>query len=144
MAVVEVENIQTWLAPKKFQITELEEDLELQQRSLVFAMIANTFDVTGWVTPASTPVMVKQAVSMLYASWVWRRVVAEQHLDNDSYADKLESMAMMLITGIIGGTVELVEVEGVASDGVGPLFYPTDFQDDDPDNSRRFTMGQVF
>lgn len=154
-------NVQAWLETTKLNIAGVEADLDLQLETRVLAQLEAGFDVSTWLTPTSTPEIVRSVLAMKYAAAILDRQFSEDSSATDPYAAQLNLMADDLVTGMLTGTVV---VDGVLSGQPateGPDFYPTDvssvpglhqdsqwssnyYQGDPSLGPPKFSMGQRF
>jgi hypothetical protein len=141
---VTLDEIQQWLSNTKYSVEEVDEQLEETSRTLVFSMLFNTFDVSTWVDATSTPAIVRKVISLWIAMMEYRRALAEEDMGADSYAVFLQSLFDKLMVGVSNGSLEIPEVPGATDELTGLSFYPTDDEDFDVDNARRFEIGQIF
>ncbi len=162
---IQVADVQAWLDPVKAQVTSLDPTLETNVSGYVLGRLSQTFSsvvfgVPTWVDYNSTPLLVKQTISMLYAAWIYDRQYSEivassaisggktgQPILGTPYGVLLRNSAESLIDGIVRGSVLLQEIQPNTPD-VAPVFYPTDAsstQDavDDNTDCNDFSLGPV-
>lgn len=138
-----VADVQTWLDPVKGLVTSLDPVLENNTSGYVLGRLRQTFSnptfgVPTWVDSNTTPLLVKQAISMLYAAWIYDRqyseVVASSAVSSGKtghtvfgtpYGVLLRTSAESLLDGIVSGSILLAEIQPNTPD-VAPVFYPTD------------------
>lgn len=150
MAVVVTHpDVQQWLEQTKLSITAVDVELAESHTSIVFARLADRYDSSGWVTPATTPRLVRVIISMMVASSMYRRQYSDEG-DNGSYAWRLESSAWKLLGALAGGSLTLDEPQ---KETARPIFFPTDAatalaesegEDYHLAAKRSFSMGMVF
>jgi hypothetical protein len=144
--------VQAWLDKTKLRVSGTDYvDLEGVARTQIYAHLTSAgFDTSTWVTPSSTPDLIRHTVGLLVAAWLYRRTYSEDVADESAYSNKLEAMATSVVTGITGG---MVDVPGAPADIVdtAPIFYPNDQSTADevagtPDTTPTgaFRMGMVF
>lgn len=122
--VVTLAEVQQWLESTKMTLTTVDTELAESARVLAFSDISSAYDVSTWISPTSTPKLVRAAISMLIAAWEYQRAYSEE--DGSNYGDKLEIRARLLIEGIAGGTTILEELPGEGTTTTSPEFYPDD------------------
>jgi hypothetical protein len=123
---IQVADVQAWLEPTKSDIVNVDPALDLQIETQTLAQLEAGFDVSGWLSPGNTPVIVKSVLAMLYAAATLDRQNSEDNENTDAYAAKLEAQASMLIDGMLNGTV-VVDGYLVSSDPhSSPESYPND------------------
>lgn len=104
--------------------------------TIVRAYLADTFpDYAGlWVYPLpdpnpdellETPELVREAASMLMASYRYAKVYSEESMDGNPYALKLEKDAYALLQGIVDGSLVLADVD--YGDDASTSFSQDDF-----------------
>ena len=151
MSLITAKMAQGWVETTKFRISELDTDLLDQIETETLGRISSTYDTTTWITPETTPKLVRVAIAKAYAAWAYRRAYSEDEGIDNEYATNLLSNSEMLIQGIIDGIIELPD-PAVNTTGEGsPLFYPTDLSSemeatiDDPSlGPANFSMGMKF
>lgn len=145
MAIISVTDVTNWLKASKYQVEGLDEELADVEGTYVLGRLAARYDTTGWVTEAVTPKLVQMVIGMLVAADEYERAVAQDDPD-DNYGTRLRQRAELLLTGLLDGSVSVVEVpeEAVSEEDLSVSFYPRDLQDEDILQARRFAIGQVF
>lgn len=155
MAYLTKEQVNVWLAETKLQVSAIDADLDTAVADAGLAVLSVRYATSTWADGASTPELVVQALSMLYASWYLQRQIGadDDALDETSYPIRLEKRAMAVLQGILDRTIEIdVDPDPTLAAIDQPLFFPTDSStqlsvDDptDPDGSPRvFAMNQRF
>ena len=139
--------VQQWLEETKLTVDRTPDELDQTARDIVFSQVSQVYDTSTWVSTATTPSLILRICSMFIAAWIYERQYSENlPLDDTNWGVKLESMANLLIAGIVGLTID---IPGVLPGAIGtlsdPIFYPTDAQETDGSGEeRKFTMGKVF
>jgi hypothetical protein len=123
--ILTTEEIQQWLEKTKFRVQEVPVELEASARDVVFSSAARVYDTTTWVDEATTPSLIRKIMSMLVAAWTYEAALSESTTDTNQYAALLEQRAMLLLSGVNEGTIDLSEVEGTVGASTGPAFWPT-------------------
>ena len=155
MARITLPQAKAWLEPTKLQHpSALDADLLVQVEAEILGQLATAFDISTWVDENTTPKIVQTAIAKMYAATFYDRAYSEDVSKADSsYVARLLANSAMIVTGIITGSIIIVELPpGVG--GESPIFYPNDnssIQDprdnDGADTSlgpAAFSMGQVF
>lgn len=144
MPNISMPEAQAWLEPTKLTLSALDAELESSSSVRVLGSLARVYDVSGWTTPETTPILVRKIIAMLYAGELYNRQYSEDY-DGSSYGDRLIAMAMTSIQGIADGSVDLIDVEVPASTTGSPSFYPNDDAGAlDKHEDAKFTMGRVW
>lgn len=151
MARITSRQAQAWFDKTKLRIPDaLDMDLLAEIEIEVIARLGGAFDTSTWVDETTTPKLVRTALAKMYAAWFYQRQYSEDQSDTNDYARKLEANAEMLITGMLDGTIEIVEVVDIAPSGQAG-FYPDDESssmeataDDRSLGPEVFSMGLVF
>lgn len=147
MTLVSAGDVQAWFADGRLRI-DSDDDLEeeIHARSIVLGQLQTRFDVSDWVSPDTTPKLVRTIISMLTAAYRYNNFITVPE-GQTSYGDRLQANAMVLLQQVVDGQLILDE----ATDGpavTGTLsFYPTDAStaiDDEDDAGRKFSMGMRF
>jgi hypothetical protein len=114
--------------------TSLLEQIQVE----VLGNIASVADTSTWITPLTTPGLVKTIIAKLYVAWLIDRQYSEDQ-DLSSYAALLRTSANSLMTGIVASEIDIPGVI-IEADGL-PSGYPTDL---DPEDGPYFRMDAVF
>jgi hypothetical protein len=121
---ISVEEVKAWVEPTKLPIAGLDTDLATQVEELVLSRIASAYDVSTWVNAATTPKLVRSAISMLYVSMYYDRQYSEDERSN-AWARRLSLMVDSMINGIVTGAIDLLDVVGSAPNSAAS-FFPND------------------
>ena len=147
MALIDVGDVQSWFTEDRLQL-EFEDELpeETNVSNKVLAKISKRYDVTLWISVATTPALVKSVISAQVAAIRYRKQYADQ-LEEASYADWLDDWAMTTLDGIVDGTIPLLDIVTddelvIAQESSSASFSPTDAEIDD--DAAKFTMDMSF
>lgn len=97
--------------------------------------------LSSWVNPDVTPEIIREIAAKLIASQLYFSESAKSSLtrDPDSFAQKLYDEAMLIINGIVAGTIAVEGEGGIITDDTASMgeldFWPID------DTGRAFSMG---
>lgn len=145
--LITVAEAQAWGEPTKITLDSLDSPLLEQIQTAVLGRLSSAHDTSSWISPATTPQLVRSVIAMLYMSWYYHRAYSEDEGDNQ-YAERLASNAQALITGLVEGTLDL---PGVTTDAGQPSFYPNDASsaleptfDDRSLGPAAFSMGELW
>ena len=151
MARITAAEAQGWGERTKLDLRALDTDLLDQIEEEVLARINTVYDTSTWLTPATTPRLIRVILAKMYVCWFYDRQYSENQDEGNDYAALLRTNAEMLITGILDGTIE------IPGPGITPLspqvasFYPNDISSaqtptaEDPSlGPAKFSMGKVF
>lgn len=158
-AHITASQVQVWLQSTKLTVGTLDAGLEAQVSSEILGRLTETYSafVPLWVDATTTPAVVQQVMSMMYAGWLFDRSYSEvvSQEAGASYGLTLRNWAMSLLLSIINGSVSIAEI-APNQPAVAPEFYPNDLSStwdawrtntDCNDLSlgpAKFGMGQVF
>jgi|SRR5882757_2626808 len=148
---ITVEEANAWAEKTKLNFGELDSELESSQATQVLSRVSQVYDVSSWVTPGTTPGLIRKIVSMLYVGWYYERTYSEDTVISN-YGMLLINQAENLIMGIISGAITLPDVPPGTDLGLSqPAFYPTDASsalqpttDDMSLGPAKFTMGTIW
>lgn len=151
MPRIQAQDAQAWAEKTKLPITQLDSELIAQIETRVLARLSAAFpdDVSTWVSPDTTPSIIKTVISMQYVAWFYDRQYSEEQEALNDYAVLLRAEAEALIQGILDGSID---VPGVVVPTIGdPGYYPNDVSSAlEPTSTDRslgdakFSMGQVY
>lgn len=150
MALISVDEVQLFIEETKLNLDHDEMLAEAAfQETLVLAKFTGCgLDTSTWVDEGTTPELVRYIIGMLVAAQKYNKAYSEtDEAAGNPYANKLEERAHMLIDGICGGRIDLVEVtdDPLALGHAQPEFYPTDATGAiEEEEAVRFTIGKKF
>ena len=137
---ISVADVQTWLEPVKSNIDSIDPTMEQHISGLVLGRLLDSFShsllpLSAWVDEASTPLLVRQAIAMLYAAWYYDRQYSEVAAKEGAgfgtaYGALLRQSVEQLIAGLISGAI-LLQEEQPSGPTTVPLFYPDDVSSTD-------------
>lgn len=154
MPSIDFDDVNPWFEQTKLHVTDLDVALEAQITTGILAQLAPVFEVDAWVTTELTPRLVRKAIAMTYASWLYSRTYSEDEPGSNEYSLRLLASAQIIIDGLVGGSL-LLPVDETGGTPVEPKgtvqFYPTDASSamtatfDDPSlGPASFTMGKIW
>ena len=124
MARVVLKEVQAWVEPSKVSLTALDSELLTQLEEEVLIQLTSQYNVVPWITPETTPKIVRVIIAKMYASFHIDRAYSENQDGGNDYAARLMANANMLLTGLVGGSFEPPDV--VPTNPSTPSFFPTD------------------
>jgi hypothetical protein len=150
MALVTIGEVQSWFTEDRL-LLEHDDDLpeEVAVSRLALAAISKTYDVTTWVSTATTPALVRSVISAQVAALRYRKHYADQDEELE-YANWLDDWAKGTLEGIVSTELELLDT--VTSDEVAAAedartiaFLPNDLTGSaDEESDIKFKMGTIF
>lgn len=150
MALITPVDAQGWAESTKLNLSTLDGSLLDQMETEVLARLSSAYDTSAWLSPTTTPKVVKVIISKLYVAWFYDRQYSENQEQGNDYAAMLRTNAEMLISGLLDGTITIPTDPPIGSAG-GPAYYPTDISSaseptiDDPSlGPAKFSMGKIF
>lgn len=124
---VTVEEVRALAERTKLTITTLDTSLLDSWEGEIIARLSAQIDsgtIATWVSPETTPTLIRTIIARKYFAWFYFRQYSEDVGDTENtYAQKLDANAEMLINGILDGTII---IPGSTTDISSPTFYPTD------------------
>lgn len=94
-------------------------DLNIDALRLIRARLASTFNLTiinAWLTPATTPELIREIAGKLIAAKFYANLVAEDEEDGSKFAQGLYNEAITMLDDIRAGVITLVDVSGLELD----------------------------
>ncbi len=150
MSLITPSDAQGWAESTKLNLSALDASLLGQIETETLARLSSIYVTTGWLDPASTPLLVKVIIAKTYVAWVYDRQYSENQEQGNDYAAMLRQNAEMLISGLIDGTIDIPGVP-ITGAGSGASFYPNDASSaleptslDSSLGPAKFSMGKVF
>lgn len=141
-ALVTVEDVNAWLAPTKYDLEDLDDDVEDIYQKVVLGRLGQVYDVSGWVSPGTAPALVRKVIAGSVAAHEYERRVSEDVVEGDLYADKIRQWVRQLLDAIYGGEMDIGEDQDPDLSAARSFaFFPTDAQDSDANYARRFVLG---
>jgi hypothetical protein len=111
---------QAWLETTKANLgSDLDADLEESIATQVLARVGLSYDTSTWVTPESTPKLIRKIIAMKYASWYYQRQYSEDSETANDYALLLNAQAETLLAGVVDGSLDLPEAPEDGNVGTG-------------------------
>lgn len=139
-----------WAESTKLDLSALDVSLLEQLQVEILARLSSIYTVTAWVSPTTTPAVVKVIIAKTYVAWFYDRQYSENQDEGNDYAAMLRQNAEMLMSGLIDGTIDIPD-ETPTGAGSGASFYPNDASSaqcptfEDPSlGPAKFSMGKVF
>lgn len=124
MARVTVEEVRAWGERTKLNIDVLDGYMLDQIETEILQRLQIQIDTSTWIDPATTPPLIHTIISRKYFAAVYFKAYSEDDgTTENTYANKLDASAEMLMAGILDGSII---VEGVTTDVTTISFYPTD------------------
>jgi hypothetical protein len=108
-------------------MAELDGNLALSLQEVLIGQLSSTFNTALWVSPATTPSLIKKILGMQYTASAFERMYADDN-DISNYGTRLLQQADKLIQGLIAGNITLTDLSDtdVVAAGIGqPAFFPT-------------------
>lgn len=127
MARVTVEEVRALAERTKLTVETLDTELLNHHEGLILSRLGAQIDaatLATWINPDTTPKLVRTIISYKYFAWFYFRQYSEDvGTTENTYAEKLDASAEMLLMGILDGSIIIPEVPANIS---GITFYPTD------------------
>jgi hypothetical protein len=124
MARVSVEEVKAWAERTKLNVSTLDSYLLGHIEGEVLARLSAQVVTTTWLDVASTPDLIRTVISKKYFAFLYFKQYSEDvGTAENTYAEKVDANAEMLITGILDGSII---IPGSTVDISSPTFYPTD------------------
>lgn len=124
---VTVEEVRALAERTKLAITSLDTELLIHIEEEILDRLGTQIDagtIATWITPETTPKLVRTIMSRKYFAWFYFRQYSEDvGPSENTYANKLDASAEMLIAGILDGSII---IPGYTTDISTITFYPTD------------------
>src|SRR4051794_23464143 len=109
MAHISASEVNAWLEETKLSLSLLNAPLEQTASNFVIQKLAKFFDVSTWVSTATTPELIRNLIAMYYASFEYDRAYADDATDTSNYAFILRRLVDTNINGLINGDIVLPE-----------------------------------
>jgi hypothetical protein len=145
MALVDDNDINKFLPEDKLiaeaepLYAEILEDIERVIRGTLAGHVSAT-DMALWLTPATTPGIIRAIGGRLGAAFIYRRRYSEDSLEDPQYAQFLYNEAIGWLAGIVAGTISIDVIPTETGELTTDMFYPNDPNTQPP----KFTMDSVF
>jgi hypothetical protein len=136
-----LDDVNMHLPTDKLEITDPDLALfGLDADRIIRGYLAGVFlpaTIASWNTPANTPELIRAIAGRFIAAFYYRERYSEDSLDDPVYAQNKYNEAMALLTGVINGTMTLVEVTEAP---MGAQLTSDDFYPNDTATGPFFTM----
>jgi hypothetical protein len=127
MARVTVEEVRALAERTKLTVQTLDTALLDSYEGEILARLGAQIDaatIAIWITPETTPTLIRTIIARKYFAWFYFRQYSEDvGTTENTYAEKLDASAEMLIAGILDGSIP---IPGSTVNISGATFYPTD------------------
>lgn len=123
---VTLADVQGWLESTKLTLASVDAALEASAAETVFSSASRVYDTSTWVDANTTPRLIRQVIAMYVAGWTYNRQYSEDSEESNWWGDYLLGEAEKLLSGIVDGTIDLLDVAGTVGNVSGPTFYPND------------------
>lgn len=150
MALITVEEANSWADQVKLNLSVLDSELEESMATQVLARVSQAYETTSWVSSGTTPKLIRKIIAMMYVGWYFQRTYSEEE-ETNSYGLMLIAQAERLIEGIVTGSLSLPDSSEPSLNVDAPSFYPTDASSlltptvDDPSlGGAKFSMGTIW
>jgi hypothetical protein len=150
MVHIALDEANAWFESTKLALSEVDEQLESQVVSLLFSRLAGTYPTTSWIDEATTPDLIRTLIAMSYAAWYYDRTYSDDSESNE-YAALLRRYIEDNISGLLSGSVTIIEIPTDAAEISQPTFFPNDLSsannptsDNPSDGGPSFMMGSIF
>lgn len=124
MARVTQSEVAAWVDRSKIAMTALDQDLLSHLEEEVLVQLNPQFNTSTWVSPETTPRIIRVIIAKVYASFYIDRAYSENQDGGNDYATRLMDNANMLIAGLVSGSITIPEIPADNPNTVS--FYPTD------------------
>lgn len=138
-----LDDVNAYLPSDKFTATDGNPEIELLQidvERIIKGYLASVFSaatLATWVSPATTPTVLRSVAGRLIAAFYYAKKVSEDLPDWDgTYPQRLYDDAMKMLMDIIDGSITLPEVPDVPGTAFDSSFFFPRASDGEP----KFTM----
>ena len=143
MPIIDDADVQRHLPVDKLKVegipddrSDIYEDAARIVRGYLYGVVDSAV-VATWLTPVTTPEMIRAIASRLAAARIYRNRFGEQSFKDPEYAKTLYDEAMGLLNDIVSG---VVLIDGIAE----TQFDNTYFEPNDASDPPRFTMADRY
>lgn len=144
--LITTDDVQAWFTDDRLlldQTDDLPEEPNVSRE--VTAKCSTRYDVSTWISSATTPLLIRSVISARVAAIRYRKHYADQ-LEELTYSDWLDEWYMMTLDGIINGTIPLTDVPAdellIAQEAASTEFFPTDLSS--VEEPAKFNMAMEF
>lgn len=125
--LVSTEDLKAWFSETKISVPlSLTNDALLDQiQGEVIGQLGSRYSTESWLSPETTPALVRKIIAMRFTGWTYLRVFSEEDTEN-AYGMRLLLEADDLLVGLVSGSLPLIEggIE-IPPTALGtPLFEP--------------------
>lgn len=149
MGRVTLSEVAAWVDPTKIPLSALDQELLSHLEEEVLVQLVPQYNVSTWLSPETTPKIVRVIIAKTYASFYIDRAYSENQDVGNDYAARLQANANTLIMGLVNGSIQIPEVP--PDNPSSASFYPNDASSaqeptsDDPSlGGPWFSLGKVF
>lgn len=149
MGRVTLSEVAAWVDPTKIPLSALDQELLSHLEEEVLVQLVPQYNVSTWLSPETTPKIVRVIIAKVYASFYIDRAYSENQDVGNDYAARLQANANTLIMGLVNGSIQIPEIP--PDNPSSASFYPNDASSsmeptsDDPSlGGPWFSLGRVF
>lgn len=132
MAFASLKDVNTHLPDDKAQALDADiPELGIDADRLIRARLAGIINVSTiltWVSPATTPEIIREISGMLIAAKFYAKLVAEDEADGSAFAQELYDRAIAMLDEIREGLLVIIGVDDIEIDtsAIEGSFWPND------------------
>lgn len=143
-----LQDINGWLTDDKLEANETNTaQLQIDAQRLIRGQLASSFTPTvlsSWITPATTPGLIRAVAGRLVAAYLYKKVYSEEGMQIPAYAQDLYDEAIAMLTDIRAGNLTVTDDDGNPIDGNTESLSSADFFPNNSSDPPYFTMSQQF
>ena len=140
MAILTTALVNAWTDKDRLNLTTLDNDLESQIASQVIAQASQAFDTSSWISEATTPMLIKSVMAMMYAGREYQNRNIDAVDDITFYGSKLIQDAEALLNNIISGLIVLKDTTNT----VVPMSTSSKISYEPIESNPAFSMEMIF
>lgn len=111
MPLITLEDAKPW-STGRLELDSLDDVLANQVGSQVIARVSPVFETSGWLTPNTTPTLIKSIICMIYVGREYQKHHVTEVSELDYYGTKLIEDANLLIDSLLAGLLFLLDEDG--------------------------------
>jgi Protein of unknown function (DUF1320) len=143
-----LDDVKVWLPDDKLQVTDgTISNFQVEAYRIIKSQLAGVFTpvtLITWVSPATTPEIIRGVAGRLIAAYLYREAFTEDSPDIPPYAQKLYDEAIAMLGEIRSGAITVVDPDDIPISDNKRDMNSDDFYPNEDAPGPFFTMTQQF
>lgn len=143
-----LQDINGWFTDDKLVADSINTaQLQIDAQRLIRGQLASSFTPTvlsSWLTPATTPGLIRAIAGRLIAAFLYRKIYSEEGVQIPAYAQEIYNEAIQMLIDIRMGNLTVTDDDGNPITGNTEALSSADFFPNNSADPPYFTMADKF